>query len=77
MGERFPPPLRGPLGRMPSRIDIVDTQTGDRRPWRDLTVLDPAGAVSFGGVRITPDGHTFIFGESRRYSTLYLVTGVR
>ncbi|MFY9551808.1 MAG: protein kinase [Thermoanaerobaculia bacterium] len=65
------------LGRMPSRIDIVDTQTGDRRPWRDLTVLDPAGAVSFGGVRITPDGRTFIFGESRRYSTLYLVTGVR
>jgi hypothetical protein len=65
------------LGRMPSRIDIVDTQTGERRPWRDLTVLDPAGAVSFGGVRITPDGRTFIFGENRRYSTLYLVTGVR
>ena len=65
------------LGKMPSRIDIVDTQTGERRPWRDLTVLDPSGAVSFGGVRITPDGRTFIFGESRRYSTLYLVTGVR
>jgi Tol biopolymer transport system component len=65
------------LGRMPSRVDAVDTQTGERKLLRELSVLDPAGAISFGGVRVAPDGRTIVFSEGRRYSTLYLVTGVR
>jgi len=49
------------LGRMPSRVDVVDAQTGERKPLRELSVLDPAGAISFGGVRVSPDGRTILF----------------
>jgi serine/threonine protein kinase len=62
---------------IPGRLDQIDLTTGERTKLRDLTGADPAGVLSFGGVRVTPDGQTIVFGYVRILSTLYRAHGLR
>jgi eukaryotic-like serine/threonine-protein kinase len=62
---------------IPARLDQIDVTTGERTKVRDLSGADPAGVMSFGGVRVTPDGQTIIFSYVRILSTLYRARGLR
>ncbi|HTO89426.1 MAG TPA: WD40 repeat domain-containing serine/threonine protein kinase [Thermoanaerobaculia bacterium] len=64
------------FGEAPGRVDLVDTQTGDRAHFRDLPITDSTGAIGFAGVRPTPDGSRIGFLIVRRLSALYLVRGL-
>jgi eukaryotic-like serine/threonine-protein kinase len=64
------------FGETPGKVDLVDTQTGDRTHFRDLPITDPTGAIGFAGVRPTPDGRKIGFLLVRRLSALYLVRGL-
>jgi serine/threonine protein kinase len=61
----------------PAHLDRVDVNTGERTKVRDLSGADSAGVLSFGPVRVTPDGQTIVFGYVRILSTLYRVHGLR
>jgi hypothetical protein len=62
---------------IPARLDQIDVTSGARTKVRDLNGADPAGVMTFGGVRVTPDGQTIIFSYVRILSTLYRAHGLR
>lgn len=62
---------------IPARLGQIDVSTGERTKLRDLSGADPAGVMTFGGVRVTPDGQTIIFSYVRILSTLYRAHGLR
>ena len=62
---------------IPARLGQIDVTTGERTKVRDLSGADPAGVMTFGGVRVTPDGQTIIFSYVRILSTLYRAHGLR
>jgi Tol biopolymer transport system component len=61
-------------GERPLRVWLVDIETGQRRPWKEIAVEDALGGVQ---LRVTPDGETWLHAGRRILSELYLVEGLR
>ena len=62
-----------------AQVARLDTRTGRREPWLEVTPPDRAGVgMAFWSlVSITPDGRYYAYWYSRNLSDLYLVTGLR
>ena len=60
---------------IPSPIVRVDTATGERTPWLELSPLDPAGVVNVDRVQVSADGKAYIYSIRRHVSWLVLVEG--
>ena len=66
------------VGEVPMRLDRVDLATGRRTPSLSVGPPDEVGLVRvrLGDVSVLDPGRPFAYEYLRRFSTLYLVTGV-
>jgi len=55
----------------------VDVATGKRERWKELRPSDSAGVVAVGGIRVAPDGRSYVYTYPRLLSDLYLVEGLK
>jgi hypothetical protein len=62
---------------IPTRIDLLDVQSGSRTPWKEFRPPDPAGVLTVGPARITPDGKAYVYSYRRLLDDLFLVTGMK
>jgi serine/threonine protein kinase len=62
---------------VPAPIVRVDTATGKRSSWRELTAIDPAGVFIADYVRISADGAAHAFTHRRMISHLALMEGLK
>ena len=62
---------------IPARIEVIDVETGARRPWKELTPPDPAGILALGPIRLSADGESYVYSYRRIIDDLYVVDGVR
>jgi hypothetical protein len=60
-----------------ARVYRVDLTSGKRELWNQITVPDGAGVLSIGGIKMTRDGATWVYGYMRLLTDLYLVEGLR
>jgi hypothetical protein len=58
------------------RVFLLDPVTGGRRIWKDIRPRDPAGIMSMGWFKVTPDGRFYGYTWARATSNLYLVDGM-
>ena len=58
-----------------ARVDRIELGSGRREPWKQIRPLDPAGLIQIAGIRLTPDGRSYVYTYDRRLSDLYLVRG--
>jgi Tol biopolymer transport system component len=61
----------------PSRIDLVEVETGKRTLWKEFRPPDPAGVLQVGPIVISPDGSSYVYSYRRVLDELYLATGLR
>jgi hypothetical protein len=61
----------------PSRIDLLDVQSGRRTPWKEFRPPDPAGVFAVSPARVTPDGKAYVYSYRRLLDDLFLVTGLK
>jgi len=64
-------------GEFPAEIARVNLRTGQRETVRTIAPADPAGAVSFLRIVMTPDARGYAYTFVRALSSLYLVDGLR
>jgi Tol biopolymer transport system component len=64
-------------GMLPARIDRLDVATGKRDLWKETMPLETAGLGDIGGVIVTPDGRSYVYGTGWTLSDLYLVEGLK
>jgi hypothetical protein len=64
-------------GELPARIYRLDVETGQTTLWKEVMPLESAGLGDVGGVMVTPDGRSYVFGTNWTLSDLYLVEGVK
>src|SRR5690348_7662415 len=64
-------------GELPSRVFLLDLQTGHRTLWRQLMPSDPAGVETIGPILLASDAKTCVYGYHRTLSDLYLVDGLK
>ena len=62
---------------VPCPIVRVDTRTGERTLWRELSPLDPAGVAAVDKVGISADGAAHMYSNKRVISRLVLSEGFR
>jgi hypothetical protein len=65
--------------KIPARVARLDTRTGRREPWLEVTPPDRAGVrMAFWSlISITPDGRHYAYWYIRNLSDLYLVDGLK
>ena len=61
----------------PSRIDLVDVQSGGRKLWKEFRPPDPAGVFTVAPARVSPDGKAYVYSYRRLLDDLFLVTGMK
>jgi hypothetical protein len=61
---------------IPSPIYRVDTVTGERALWRELSPRDAAGVFTVDRVRMSADGSAYVYSIRRVVSSLELITGL-
>ena len=54
----------------------LDTRTGARTPWRVIRPPDPVGVAGLEGLRVAPDGRSYVYNIRRVVSTLFVVEGL-
>jgi Tol biopolymer transport system component len=59
------------------KVIRLDTRTGARTPWREIRSLDPVGVAGLDGLRVTPDGRSYVYNVRRVLSALFVVEGLR
>ena len=64
-------------GEVPSKVQKLDLSTGQREPWRELTLQDLAGIARIWPVRVAADGRSWAYGYVRVLSNLYVVEGLK
>jgi hypothetical protein len=64
-------------GVLPALIYRMDVATGQHSLWKEIMPLETAGLGDMGGVIITPDERTYVYGTNWTLSDLYLVEGVK
>ena len=62
---------------IPDRIYRVETTTGRRELWREVSPADPTGLLSLTPPSVTPDGRAYAYTYFRLISDLYLVDGLK
>ena len=79
-------PLGGKSGRyvigaeqpsIPLKLYRYDTETGERKPWRELVPADRAGVYVANIFDITPDARFYAYSYVRDLSDIYLVDGLQ
>jgi Tol biopolymer transport system component len=63
-------------GELPSRVFLLDLQTGRRELWKTLMPADPAGVLEILGVVATPDRQFYAYTYMRALTELYVVEGL-
>jgi hypothetical protein len=58
------------------KVVRLDTRTGARTPWREIRPPDPVGVAGLEGLRVTPDGRSYVYNIRRVVSTLFVVEGL-
>jgi Tol biopolymer transport system component len=64
-------------GEVPCTVYRLDLITRRKEIWRVLSPPDLTGVLSIGRVRITPDARSYVYGQVRSFSEMYLAEGVR
>ena len=64
-------------GELPAQVDRLDVETGQRRAWKKLMPLDPAGVNIIWPIWVTPDGKSYVYGYRRYLSELHMVEGLK
>jgi hypothetical protein len=64
-------------GEVPCAVYRLDLGTRRKEIWKRLSPPDPTGVQHIGRVRITPDASSYVFGQIRQLSEMYLVQGIR
>ncbi|MEO8501743.1 MAG: hypothetical protein ABI565_12560, partial [Vicinamibacteria bacterium] len=59
------------------RIDRVDVQSGQRRPWNRLGLMGPSGFLGQARVLVTPDGESYAYSVTRGMNSLYLTSPLK
>ena len=62
---------------VPLKLFRYDTETGDKKPWRELVPSDRAGVFIANIFDVTPDTRWYAYTYVRDLSDLYLVEGLR
>jgi serine/threonine protein kinase len=62
-------------GTMPAQIFRVDTTTGERDLWLELSPLDPAGVSTVDRIFIAADGSSYVYSIRRQISQLQIIDG--
>ena len=62
---------------IPQKVYRLDVATGRREPWLEITPSAPSGISTVGGIVLTPDGKSYIYGYGLTLSDLYLVEGLK
>ena len=58
------------------KVVLLDTITGKRNPWKDLTLTHRVASVRDLSLKITPDGRAYAYNFSVHHSNLYIETGL-
>ncbi len=64
-------------GEAPLRVYRVDVASGRQQLVHEISPPNEAGVLDSTGVKITPDGKSYIYGYRQILSDLYVVSGVR
>jgi Tol biopolymer transport system component len=64
-------------GELPARIYRLNVSTGSKELWKEAMPLETAGLGDVGGVIVTPDGRSYVYGTGWTLSDLYLIEGLR
>jgi len=65
------------LGEIPAKVYRLDLATGHKQFWKQLVPPDISGVTEITGIRITPDGRSYVYEYARTLSDLYLVKDVK
>jgi Tol biopolymer transport system component len=60
-----------------AKVFLVDTTTGRRTFWKELTVAEPSGSSGVREILLTPDGKSYVYWYVRDLTDLYLVEGLK
>jgi Tol biopolymer transport system component/tRNA A-37 threonylcarbamoyl transferase component Bud32 len=63
-------------GELPAQVYRVEVDTGQRKLWKKLMPLDPAGVNIIWPIWVTPDGKSYVYGYRRYLSDLHLMEGL-
>jgi Tol biopolymer transport system component len=64
-------------GEFPGKVFRLDLATGARELVKTIAPGDPAGILSIGAPRMTPDGKSFVYAYNRILSDLFLAEGIK
>jgi serine/threonine protein kinase/WD40 repeat protein len=62
---------------LPVIVSRVDSVTGKRTLWKQISPADPAGVDAIQGIAITPDEKSFVYSYRRKLSDLYVAEGLK
>jgi hypothetical protein len=62
---------------LPAKIFRLNTATGERTFWKEISPPDPAGVFGVDPIRLTPDGKFSVYSYRRVITDLYLMEGLR
>jgi dipeptidyl aminopeptidase/acylaminoacyl peptidase/predicted Ser/Thr protein kinase len=62
---------------LPTPIEVLDVESGGRRPWRELTPPDPAGVLAIGPIKMSADGRSYVYSYRRLIDDLVVVDGLQ
>jgi len=64
-------------GEVPAKIFLVDSRSGRKEIWKQLTPADPAGITDVGSLAVAPDGKSYAYSYNRSLADLYVVEGLK
>ncbi|HKF45144.1 MAG TPA: protein kinase [Thermoanaerobaculia bacterium] len=62
---------------LPTRVYVVDVETGKRELWKQIDPPDPAGILTIGPILISFDGKSYVYSYRRDLDDLFLAQGLR
>jgi len=67
----------GHSGELPQRLDRLDSTTGERKPWKEISPSDRTGTDMIGNLRVFQDGKAYLYSYFRSLSELYVFRGLK
>lgn len=61
----------------PTKVYLVDVASGQRKLWKEIMPVDPAGTHGIEGLVVNPDGKSYAYNLFRILSDLYVVDGLK
>jgi Tol biopolymer transport system component len=62
---------------IPQKVYRLDVATGRREPWLEVTPSASSGVSNIGGLILSADGKSYVYGYGATLSDLYLVEGLK